>query len=491
MRIVSYTRTISCFPGAAVEADAITQQNERIRMYASEHGWKIADKYSDRKKSKEENQAFERLLQDGIQRKFDVVIVDSIFRAGKDLWSAKEVLLQTLHYAGISFVVVEDDFIGIGKTNAEAEEYFDKKYGILRRETIRHQVLKRNREGVLSWNDAKYGYRLTEDYKLVINEETAPVVRRIFQMCADGISLSKVAEKLSEEKVPSPLSQRGTNVKIEDPYKWTRLSIRRLLGMTVYEGHWSKIVKGEEVFFTNEPIVTKQLFQDAQKAIHTPTYVSKKPKAKHKYVGLVADKERGFCVRYKESRSGEKYFTYADSQMNADSGYRRLPMDAVDMAVREALQREKDRAVFALEQLHRDGAAVLEMRLQAYREEYKRKALALAEQEVQKMKIYADCQNGKLSQEDNIKRQQEARENVLRQETYFKEHEKVLQTMQTALGEENPWIQLYLSYSPDCILDKETLNKYVSRIVVDRLEICSVELREQEWFQELLDDWRK
>jgi hypothetical protein len=351
-------------------------------------------------------------------------------------------------------------------------------------------VLKRNREGVLSWNDAKYGYRLTEDYKLVIDEETAPVVRRIFQMCADGISLSKAAEILSEEKVPSPLSKRGTNVKIEDPYRWTRLSIRRLLGMTVYVGHWSKIVKGEEVFFTNEPIVTEQLFQEAQKAIHTRKYVSKKPKASHKYKGIVADKERGFCVRYKVSRSGEKYFTYADSQMNADSGYRRLPMDAVDVAVREALQREKDRAVFALEQLHRDGEAVLEMRLLAYREEYKRKAFALAEQEAQKMKIYTDCQNGRLSQEDNFKSLQEARENVLRQESYFKEHEKEMQIMRTAFSEENPWIQLYLSCSPDDMLDREILKRYVSRVVIDRLEISSVELREREWFRELPEDWR-
>ena len=122
MRLVSYTRTTSCYPGADIPSDVITAQNERIKNYAVKHGWKIENRYSDRKKSKEENTAFEQLLNDGIQRKFDAVIVDSIFRAGKDLWSAREVLLQTLHYAGIGFVVVEDDYISIGKSNAEADE---------------------------------------------------------------------------------------------------------------------------------------------------------------------------------------------------------------------------------------------------------------------------------------------------------------------------------------------------------------------------------
>lgn len=292
MRFVSYTRTTSCYPGADIPSDVITAQNERIKNYAVKHGWKIENRYSDRKKSKEENTAFEKLLNDGIQRKFDAVIVDSIFRAGKDLWSAREVLLQTLHYAGIGFVVVEDDYISIGKSNAEAEAYFDKQYGILRSENIRHRVLHRNRSGVLSWNDAKYGYRLTDDYELVIDEETAPVVKRIFQMCADGMPIPKVAAVLSEEKIPSPLAMRGTNVKIDDPYKWTRLSVRRLLDKTVYIGHWSKVVQGEVIEFTNEPIISEELFREAQKVINS-LYLTYLPKEKFKYAMKMNEDDRG------------------------------------------------------------------------------------------------------------------------------------------------------------------------------------------------------
>ena len=89
MRVVSYTRTTSCYPGECPTNDVIGMQNERIKSYADAKGWRIQNKYSDRKKDSSENAAFEQLLQDGLKRKFDAVIFDSVFRAGKDLWGAK------------------------------------------------------------------------------------------------------------------------------------------------------------------------------------------------------------------------------------------------------------------------------------------------------------------------------------------------------------------------------------------------------------------
>ena len=93
-----------------------------------------------------------------------------------------------------------------------------------------------------------------------MDEETAPVVQRIFEMCADGIPAREVANILRQEKVPTPLVSRGTNVKIEDPFKWDRLNVTRLLKNKVYIGFWSKMVQGEEISFENEALVTEDLF---------------------------------------------------------------------------------------------------------------------------------------------------------------------------------------------------------------------------------------
>ena len=150
MRVVSYTRSTASLVGEEIPGDIITKQNAAIREYAKAHDLKIAKTYSDRKYDADENTAFEELLQDGINRQFDAVIIHSIFRCGRDLWSAKEVLLQTFHAAGIGFIVVEDDFSSIGKTNAEAEAYFESKYSFHKQETIRRKVNHRNKSGILS-----------------------------------------------------------------------------------------------------------------------------------------------------------------------------------------------------------------------------------------------------------------------------------------------------------------------------------------------------
>ena len=54
MRVVSYTRTVSCKPKADlladIPADIIGQQNKRIEEYIQQHGWKLSKKYSDRKR---------------------------------------------------------------------------------------------------------------------------------------------------------------------------------------------------------------------------------------------------------------------------------------------------------------------------------------------------------------------------------------------------------------------------------------------------------
>lgn len=116
MRCVSYTRTTSCKEDGQIPVDIIKQQDEHIQEYLKKQGWILSAKYCDRKKDTEENTAFEELTKDGIDRKFDMVVVDSIDRCGRTISCADDVLVKTFVPAGIHFAVVQDEFISIGKT---------------------------------------------------------------------------------------------------------------------------------------------------------------------------------------------------------------------------------------------------------------------------------------------------------------------------------------------------------------------------------------
>ena len=106
MRWVSYTRSISSRIGEENPANTIAEQNANIEQYLKNKGYRISEKYSDRKRSAEAADGFDRMVQDGMTQKFDAVAVDSIFRFGKTLPFAIEVLQKTFYPVGIQFAVL-------------------------------------------------------------------------------------------------------------------------------------------------------------------------------------------------------------------------------------------------------------------------------------------------------------------------------------------------------------------------------------------------
>lgn len=59
-------------------------------------------------------------------------------------------------------------------------------------------------------NDAHpYGYDLV-DKKLVVNAETAPIVRKIFKLCIEGYGPVQIANILASEKILTPAAYRFT-----------------------------------------------------------------------------------------------------------------------------------------------------------------------------------------------------------------------------------------------------------------------------------------
>lgn len=204
MRCVSYTRTTSCKSSESIPTDIIQQQNEQIQKYIQSHGWKLVAKYSDRKRDDNENTAFEEMTMDGISRKFDMVVVNSIDRCGKYISCAEDVLAKTFFPAGIHFSVVQDDFCSIGKSREEIGEYFRKEKIAVQIKSMREFAVREQIEGYYNVHDEKYGYILSEDRKeLLVEEEAATIVREVFQMLLDGVSVKKIADIMNERGVES------------------------------------------------------------------------------------------------------------------------------------------------------------------------------------------------------------------------------------------------------------------------------------------------
>lgn len=81
MKCVSYTRTL---PWKNHQGElAIAEQNQRIAAYLAEHKeLDLLKKYSDRKNDEKARIAFDKMTDDGVERKFDCIIVASMYYCG-------------------------------------------------------------------------------------------------------------------------------------------------------------------------------------------------------------------------------------------------------------------------------------------------------------------------------------------------------------------------------------------------------------------------
>jgi site-specific DNA recombinase len=121
------------------------------------------------------------------------------------------------------------------------------------------------------WNGGRppYGYMLKDgEMFLRQNPDTAPVVRRIVAWLIDGVPMSVVCQRLTDDGVPTP---RGAPV-----WKVTALKkivkSRYLCGELLYQGH-TVMKDGLPVLFTEEPLITEsewELLADALRSKARP-----------------------------------------------------------------------------------------------------------------------------------------------------------------------------------------------------------------------------
>lgn len=106
----------------------------------------------------------------------------------------------------------------------------------------------KQRKGQFIGGKPMYGYKKhpTEKNKIVIDEEAAPVVRRIFAMALEGVSCRQIAVRLNEERIPAPAVYSGRTPSRKGPYagQWSSERISEMLQNETYIGH---MVQGRTV----------------------------------------------------------------------------------------------------------------------------------------------------------------------------------------------------------------------------------------------------
>ena len=196
-----------------LQTDASIEDQIRICTDRSKNEqWKIVQTYSDHGISGASlmRPGIQQLLQDAMDGKFEIVLVEALDRLSRDLQDIAGIY-KRMQYAGIEIFSLNDGglitgiHIGLkGTMNAE----FLKDLAAKTRRGLSGRVAKGKSGGGLS-----YGYKVINQFSpegepirgdREIAEDEAEIIRRIFTEYAEGVSPKKIAIRLNQEGVPCP-----------------------------------------------------------------------------------------------------------------------------------------------------------------------------------------------------------------------------------------------------------------------------------------------
>lgn len=284
------------------QGESVSIENQRaiVRKYAEEHGFTVYDEYIDDGVSGTtfERPQVQRLLDDAKAGVINTIIVKDLSRFGRNYIEVGQYVDYVFPSFGIRFIAIQDNVDTENRESSAMEmmpimNVFNEWHAANTSKKIRAVFREKAKEGVFHAKKAAYGYVKGADAKrtLLIDEETAPVVKRIFEMYASGTTPNQIAQTLNAENIPSP--EKYANEKYGHKMHagsfglWAQMSVVRVLQNMVYLGHLpqlrttsvsyknhKKYRKDQSewviVYNTHEPIVSQELWdkvRDREKSV--------------------------------------------------------------------------------------------------------------------------------------------------------------------------------------------------------------------------------
>jgi len=283
--------------GGDAESNSIGNQRDILRRYAAEHRMILRDEYIDDGFSGTsfERPDFKRMIADIEAGKINMVLCKDLSRLGRNNAMVAYYTEMFFPDRDIRLIALND---GIDTGHGENEimafksvinEYYARDISRKIRSSIRSQALK----GAFCGSHAPYGYVKDpgNKHKLIIDEEAAAVVRRMFHMAVEGFGVHQIARALTNEKILIPtmykyyqLGYKANRFDEDYPYDWRTTTIKRMLESRVYVGDIVNHKCGNKSFKNqklvpypesewiivedmHEPIVGRDLFDRVQQLI--------------------------------------------------------------------------------------------------------------------------------------------------------------------------------------------------------------------------------
>lgn len=494
LRIGAYLRLSKDDGMGNVESNSITSQRIIINQYITNNLQEVdsVTEYVDDGYTglTFDRPAMKKLLQAIDEKEINCVIVKDLSRFGRDYLETGRYVFNDFLLSGIRFIAVNDNYDTWNTNSAESfmmpmKTMLNNYYSIDISDKVKRAFKAKQTAGQFTGAFTSYGYMKDgEDrHVLKIDENVAPVVRRIFSLFIEGNGKQTIARILNNEGIPCPTAYKQlmgqkycNNRKLQSTNYWTYATIHKILTNEMYIGNMvlnkydrvkprararknspDKWIITES---THEPIISKDTWEITQVLLH-----KRGRQLDFRKIGLFAgfiecgDCQRAMAkIQYKKSNGMIKYRYICGSYKRYGSG----------VCTRHAIEEEVlEKAVLAkLNEYIAKSSIIIEglNEQQAENESIVSRNNTLIETiKIKKKKLYESYANGIITLEEyqDYKKDYEAEER--KYHTLIEQSEQQEDTIE---NEKVQWLKKLQAQKKIEKLDREILVETLDKIYV-------------------------
>ena len=495
--------------GTETESNSIASQREILKEYLKRcPDMELIGIYSDDGYSGTnfDRPDFIRMMEDVYSGKINCIVVKDLSRFGRNYIEIGNYLDNVFVRYRVRFVAVNNNYDNLSTGNNVVSNLLTLSITNVTNESqaastsvnVRGTLNLRRQQGKFIGSFATYGYLKDPDdkHKLIIDEETAPIVRMIFERFIAGESIIGITKNLNEMGIPNPSMYKklkGLNYKHPSGRSndglWPDSSVRRILQNRMYVGDMVQgknttmsykikqcraIPKDEWIIVegTHEPIIDRETFENAQALFNKHIRKSPQKNDVDLFSGLVrcADCKRAMNKKTNKHSYGTYHYyrcvTARKLKKSACSNHT-IRIDKLEQVVLLTIQKMIDTAVNMSDMLElinnnakrKKESSHIQKALNSQVSEREKLVTMIAD-------LYPDWKNGVITQDEYQVLKERLNEKLALLDEKIAALNKSAEQFQSGITDENDFVSHFKKYGNIECLTRPLLTELVQEILV-------------------------
>ena len=233
---------LSLEDGKDNESMSISNQKLLLKDYAEKNGmfnceYYVDDGFTGRNFNRP---AFQRMISDIEAGKISCVITKDLSRLGRNYIESGSYMEVFFPKHNVRYIAITDNYDSMNKQEMDIAPFKNILNDMYSRDISKKVLagrMTRSRQGKFCGGQPPLGLMRDPDDNghLIIDPETASIIRRIYDLALDGFGNMKICKVLMEERIPITRMQTGTDCDV-NYYAWSGSRISTILRNPFYKG---------------------------------------------------------------------------------------------------------------------------------------------------------------------------------------------------------------------------------------------------------------